>query len=260
MPAWLGHFFYISFLTGFFFYVRYKSSQKVAVISVLLLWSWYQFSNTFSNVYLDPGTLFFGASSVAFWDLALERRHFSLALLAGVSLALCTMYKGLTVLGFLPVLAFLVLSGLYRAPKSETARITGLGLAAITSFVIPLMGYAIAIGHSRCPEFIKLYWAYQFTNRFGPGWTITGLFQKGYWQNLFKYSYFPPLALRALPRLTSESNIQIPAILLVTFITMFAGAGLYGGQYLLMVLPWLAWLIAEGTALGFPSTSGRCAG
>lgn len=249
----VGHFFYVSFLTGFFFYVRHKSSQKVAVISVLLLWSWYQFSNTFSNVYLNPGTLFFGSAAIAFFDFSLARRSLKLALAAGLSLALCTMYKGMTVLGFLPVLAFLLLSAFFRAQRSERPRLAGLAAVAILSFLAPLGVYAAAISRSHCPDFIQIYWSCQFTHRFGPGWTITRLFKKEYWLHLQKYSYYlTPLALLPLRRITSESRIQIPAILLATFIPMFAGAGLYGGQYLLMVLPWLAWLIAEGIAAWIP--------
>ena len=169
---------------------------------------------------------------------------------AGISLALCAMYKGMTVLGFLPVLAFLQLSALFRAPKAGRPRLAGLGIVAVLCFLVPLAASFVAVRRSRCSGvFPGLLVVPASPTVLALAGVFPGSFAKDYWQNLLKYSYYlTPLALLPLGRITSGSRIQLPAILLATFIVMFAGARLNGGQYLLMVLPWLAWLISEGIA------------
>src|SRR4051794_15500901 len=43
-----GHLCYVGFLAMFFFAMRRHAGQRVAVLGVVLLWSWYLFSNIFS--------------------------------------------------------------------------------------------------------------------------------------------------------------------------------------------------------------------
>jgi hypothetical protein len=232
----VGHVFYIAFLWMFFLNVRKLSDERVAVLSVLLLWSWYQFSNTFSNVYLDPGTLFFGTASVFLISKSLVDETVPYAMLSGLSLALCALYKGLTFLGFLPVGAWLFIN----SPSSEK----GKAAAISTGVFAAVVGvYVLLVLKSHVPDFFTVYWGRQMTHRFSAGWQIKNLFQAGYWKELMRYSYFlAPLAL--VPIFRKPRYFAVPAVLLFTFVMMFAPARLWGGQYLLMVLPWLAWLIA----------------
>src|SRR5262249_4479727 len=51
----LGHTLYILFLWFFFHATRRRSSEPIAILTILMLWSWAVFSNTFSSFYLDPG-------------------------------------------------------------------------------------------------------------------------------------------------------------------------------------------------------------
>jgi 4-amino-4-deoxy-L-arabinose transferase-like glycosyltransferase len=231
----LGHLFYVGFLWMFFLNVRKISGQTVAAVAVFLLWTWYQFSNTFSNVYLDPGTLFFGTAAIFSLREGLSKQNGPAVFFAGFFVTACLLYKGLTVLGFLPAIAFIFL----RFEK-KSARFLGIFLGGV---LIPLLVYLVGLYYSRAPDFFAVYWSRQMTHRFGPGWKFINFWELGYWKELLRYSYFlAPLAV--VPLLRKISTTEIPAILLLSFIAMFAPARLWGGQYLTLVLPWLAWLIA----------------
>ena len=60
-------------------------------------------------------------------------------------------------------------------------------------------------------------------------------------------SYFLPfLTLGIFLPGRQRRHLLLPAVLFATFVLMYAPAGRVGGQYELMLLPWLAWLTAEG--------------
>lgn len=245
----LGHLFYLSFVWMFFLFVRRYSGTATAVVSVLLLWIWYQFSNTFSTFYLDPGVLFFGTASVFAFVLALEKNQIRLAVLAGAMLALALLYKGLTVLGFLPALGLIFL--LLPLPPSRK----GLIAVAFVLGFIPLVAlYVAGIHQSRVPNFLEIYWSRQFLHRFGPKWDWMLLFNWEYWAQLIgQYTYLIPLlGIPTLFRRGGGLSVWLPAALAATFICMFAPANLNGSQYVVMVMPWLAWLSAQTIARWIP--------
>jgi 4-amino-4-deoxy-L-arabinose transferase-like glycosyltransferase len=237
----LGHLFYVSFLLLMFTQVRRLSSERVATLTVLLLWSWYLFSNIFSTYYLEPGVLFFGAASVFTWESARRRASRGLAAGAGVLLALAVLYKGLTVLGFLPAWAWVA-----RRPEENSSRAWRAGgLAALSAFAAVLLAYALLLRYGGAPDFLSHYWSRQVTHRFGQKWSLWRLLDREYWEQLLRYTYYlAPVGLLALVTRPDRRSV-LPAILAVSFITLFASNGLRGGQYLVMVLPWIAWLVAE---------------
>ncbi|MBI1860774.1 MAG: glycosyltransferase family 39 protein, partial [Deltaproteobacteria bacterium] len=228
----VGHLYYVAFLSLFFLYVRRKSSEKIAVVSVILLWSWFQFSNPHSNVYLDPGALFWGALSVFLWDR--DRPNPS----AGVALGLCALYKSMTFVGFLPALALITFQR--RAWRRA--------VLALLAFITPVGLYALALRSSPEPDFLAKYWSVQITHRFARIWSVANLFAFEYWRQFLYYSYYlAPLGLIAFRKQT-RSEAVIPTVMAVPFIVIYSVSGLIGGQYLIMVLPWIAWLIALGVA------------
>lgn len=238
----VGHLYYVAFLVLFFIFVRRESSERTAVWAVLLLWVWDRFSNTFSNVYLDPGLLFWGTASLYFAfspKAALKGEH---AAAAGLSWALAFLYKGVAALGFGVPLALCLIFQLRHSILS-TLRCT---LFFLLSFSIPLALYVWGIQNSSVPNFLELYWQHQVSDRFGPAWQIAAMLAPEYWKRLLIHThYLAPLALLSL------SNGKSPGVILawvtaLTYIALFAGAGLAGNQYLIMVMPWIAWLIAEG--------------
>jgi 4-amino-4-deoxy-L-arabinose transferase-like glycosyltransferase len=252
----LGHLFYISFLWMLFSFIRRYSGAATAVVTVLMLWIWYQFSNTFSTFYLDPGVLFLGTASVFVFVLALEKNRALLSYCAGVLLALAVMYKGLTFLGFLPTLALAFLILPLTAPRKVL-----IGAAFVVGF-LPVLGlYVMAVQHSRVPHFLDIYWSRQFVHRFGPQWDWMRLVGWEYWrQLLLQYTYaIPLLAIPTLFRKGGGVAVWLPAALAVTFICMFAPANLNGSQYVIMVMPWLAWLSAQTIVRWIPVSAPKVA-
>ena len=247
----VGHLYYVAFLLMFFVYIRRVSDEKVAVWTILLLWIWGRFSNFFSNVYLDPGALFFGAASVFLWQMCMAERRVRLAPAAGFCLALCALYKGLTVLGFLPAWAVLVF--VHRGRREELKDI-GICVAwAAGAAVLPCLAYLIALHYSRVPHFLSAYWGSQMTHRFEKSWSWSSLFGFFFWRELMRDSYFLPLlSLGIFLPGRERSHLLLPLVLFVTFVFMYAPAGRVGGQYELMLLPWLAWLTAEGVFARVP--------
>lgn len=233
----VGHVFYVGFLWTLFLFVRRKSGEATAVATILLLWIWFRFANFFSNVYLDPGTLFFGGLAIFAFDWALDNRPMRAGLGSGIALALCTMYKGMTVLGFLPALALLALRNYRRAWWA------GAGLVVGATCVLVL--YYLGIRQSEVPDFISLYFEKQWVHRFERQWNWSGLWDWSFWHPLFQDTYWlallAPLAWRERSR-----ELLLPTVLVLTFVAMFAPSGRDGAHYRLMILPWLAWLIAAG--------------
>lgn len=244
----LGHVCYVVFLWGLFLFVRGRHSESVAVVTVLLLWAWHRFSNPFSNVFVDPPALVFGASSVLCLSAALEGRLVWSAL-SGVALAACVATKGMLALGFLPALATCLGLALHRRPaawRGLLARASVLVLA----FAVVLGGYVLAVRSSSVPHFFDIYWSRQFTHRFAQLFSLGRLFETRFWPSLLKETYYAAplvlLSLRGLARKESAIPLFLPLSLLVTFGLMYIGADRIGGQYWLTVMPWVAWLIALG--------------
>ena len=179
----VGHLYYIAFLLMFFTYVRRVSDEKLPFGRFLLHGVRAKFSNFFSNVYLDPGALFFGAASVFLWQMCLAERRARLAPVAGFSLALCALYKGLTVLGFLPAWAALILLRLFLAPRGELKDVGLCSLWAAVAALLPCIVYLIAVHFSRVPDFLSLYWASQITHRFGLTWRWGAIFGIRSWKD-----------------------------------------------------------------------------
>jgi 4-amino-4-deoxy-L-arabinose transferase-like glycosyltransferase len=252
----LGHLYYLAFLTVFFLYLQRVSGLKVAVWAVLLLWSWPLFSNFFSNVYLDPGTLFFGSLALLLWEACHRERRAALAPLAGLSLGVCAIYKGLTVLGFLP--AWLVVAAVHRLPGEPPLEIVKRWGAAFLGALLPCALYLAALRTSHVPDFLSLYWNRQMTLRFSQTWSWSGLFQARFWWAILRDTHFlAPLAFTAFLPGRSRHHLWLPATLLLSFILMYAPADRIANQYWLMLLPWLAWLIAEGALSRIPFAPGK---
>jgi 4-amino-4-deoxy-L-arabinose transferase-like glycosyltransferase len=253
----VGHVFYIAFLLVFFLHLRREQNQKTAVGAVLLLWIWARFSNFFSNIYLDPGCLFFGFSAIPLVGLAFRRRQPAWAALAGLSLALSAMTKGMTVLGFLPAVAFVCLSERNPSVKRLSREAWELRIRSIAALLVGLVGvlalYDLAIQRSNAPDFLEVYFRRQWAGRFSQLWDWWGLFRAPFWTSLWRDSYYTlPLALLAWPKRNAPTCAWVPWILLLTFICMYAPAGRYSVNYWVTVLPWVAWLVSTGALARLP--------
>lgn len=245
----VGHFFYVAFLWIFFLYLRHRSSQRTAIWTVIILWVWYRFANFFSNVYLDPGLLFFGSGSFFLWDLSLEKLSKKFAGLAGLSLGLAFLYKGLAILGFLPAMALLFLYWLSKGEFRSRGVLLALGLLG---FGVVLLGYQGVLQLSSVPNFLEHYLDRQFFGRVKREWLWSNLVWYDFWISLVRDTeYLFPLVLLAAFRWRSI-NVWLPAVLLMTFIMMYINVSLVAHQYWITVLPWAAWLIAEGTLSRIP--------
>lgn len=240
-----GQIFYVLCLLMLFYGIRHLSSEKTAIWTILLLWSWDRFSNFFSNAYLDPGLLFFSGTSLFLYTTTKNR---ALQFLAGMLLALGFMQKGMVNLGFGPAFAFVF----FRQAKVDFRQSLKTVLIFFLSFFSVLLLYFILIKTSHVPEFFDLYWKSQSKQRFGSRWDWSRLWGTKYWGLLLKDThYFLPLALLALFRV-KNFTVLLPLILLTTFTVLYASANLNGGQYWITILPWLAWLIAENLLARIP--------
>jgi len=233
-----GHLFYVGFLFVFFLYLREVAGQKSAIWAVLLLWSWYRFANFFSNVYLDPGALFFGSSAIFALDLAFRRVSAGWALVSGIALGLCVMDKGAVIVGFLPVMGLIAVLGFRKAPLLIVIPV--LVAAAVFSL------YAGAIHWSSVPDFITRYFSNQLGKRVGGGWQWSRLVEWKFWKGLCQdTNWFAPLVVFSVIDGFRRREVWMALLLLVPFLTIYACEGLWGHQYWLTVLPWVAWLLAE---------------
>ncbi len=231
-----GHLFYILFLWIYFLWIQKKFSEKTAFWSVILLWSFYRFSNFFSNVYLDPGCLFLGFSSILLFEISIEEAKRSFAFLGGMALALSAMYKGLTVVGFLPV--FLVPLVFIRRSAIEKLSCS---LIFVVGFILPLLAYLGIVLNSSVPDFFDIYWEHQMTNRFAKAWSFLGLLDPPFWKELLFDSYGFLLILPAAFGLAiRKKQYLIPLAFFTSFLVMYAVTYRKGTQYWLMLLPWIA--------------------
>lgn len=239
-----GHLLYVAFLFFFFGYVKRKSGTGVATLTVLLLWTFHLFANVFSTFYLDPGVLFFGMLSMIHWEEANLQLNKKSALLSGLFFALAVLYKGITIVGFGPAYLWLALWGLYRNRHSKQLYLNWglfLGVAAA-----PILLYYFAVRASDFPDFFEAYWQRQVTLRFSQVTSFWNIFRWDFWLGVWKYTNFLlPLAFLTVRRLKSRPEFVAAWLIPSTFLLQVAAAGLTPGQYLIMALPWIAWLISE---------------
>lgn len=252
----VGHLLYVAFLLLMFFNVRRLSGQKAATWTVLLLWSWYIFSNTFSSFMMDPGVLFFGTASVFCFEASLARGSRWLSMGAGVLFSLALLYKGLAATGFLPCLAMLLVTTVWQRKELKTP--IALSVAAIAGTVIATGAYVIAVSHSSVPDFLTLYFSRQFAHRIGPTWAVARLFSGDFWLTLLKYTfYLSPLVLISWWKNPPGISKWMPTTLLLTYLVVLPSAGLFAPHHYIMLMPWIAWLLADGVFSRIPWSTGR---
>ena len=253
----LGILFYFLFIGVYFLFVRKKTNEKVAVLSVLLLWSWSRFSNFFSNVYLDPGTLFFGTVAIALFDLSLEKRKKTLSFVSGISLGLALLYKGMAVAGFFPILLVSFVASylsIYREKKS-TKILWQLVLIFLLGALFVVVPFLMALFQSSVPDYLSRYWDYQMVSRIRPAWNIKQLVNGLFWSKLLiDTNYLLPLCLLIF-RKKNSSSLCIPLVAAVSFGGLLLFSNLVGIQYWLYLLPWLAWLISDSLVSWLPVSS-----
>ncbi len=239
-----GILFYFGFLLCFFRFLLATTSKQVAVLAILILWSFDRFSTYFSRPYLDGGTLFFGANAVflLWWGLKEKRKW--LGALGGVSLALSFMTKGLTALGFLPALAWVSWIAWTGSRENRRAMVEHIGVF-ILSFVVVLGGY-LALVLWQVPEMIQKYWENQWINRFRISWDWRLLWSSHFWLRLSRESHFLLFPTIALALFRRPKGIQwTPWVLFASFVVLYAPAERVGLQYWVMLFPWLAWGLAS---------------
>jgi 4-amino-4-deoxy-L-arabinose transferase-like glycosyltransferase len=241
-----GHLYYVGFLILFFYMLRKFYTQRIAVIGILVLWLFPAFSNYFSNFYLDPGALFWGSLFLAMLYMALENRSLLLSLFSGACLAFAFMSKGLTALAFGPVAAAICLEHIRnprgRFPFKYKASLIAASLVG-TAVVLGL--YFWKLSHSSVPDFFVLYWQKQMSARFSKSWNLSGVFSGDFWFVLLKHTHFlAPLALVPLLSSREKKSVWLPSVFFVSFVLIYAPAARIGAQYLVMLLPPIAWLLA----------------
>ena len=239
-----GHLFYVLFLWILFVYLRRFANEAVAFSSVILLFLWYRFANFFSNVYLDPGLLFFGAASVFLMHVALEKKKGSLAQVAGLALGCAFLYKGFAALGFIAALILIQASYFFKIEKRPQSLHISLFFWSALAGVFGL--YIYLLSNSSNPDFLSHYFHRQFSERTNREWNWFGSFRWSFWDSILKDTYYlAPLAFLPLFSRPISLRALLPWSLLSPFLILYSCAGLEGGQYWITVLPWIAWLVSE---------------
>ena len=231
--------FYVLFLWMLFHFVQKNSGEKIAVWTIILLWSWSRFSNFFANVYLDPGALLFGMAALVTWKRS--------PLLSGFLFSLAILYKGLAVAGFLIPIGLFAL----EKPRVKDISLFVLGVS------LPLIVFTLAVFQSSVPDYWQRYWNLQMGKKLAPKWSGPTLLSGHFWWLLWRdTNYFLPLVLFSL----RKKDLKIPLATGATFLFLIAQSGLVGNQYWLYVMPWLAWLIAAGVFVRIPMREERLVG
>jgi len=246
MPS---HLFYVlSLLLGYVWISDLARSRRAGALFVVLIWAFPILSNFFSNAYLDPQAFFLGFVAVYALERAtrLKARR-AWGLVAGLALAGCALTKGLTVLGFGPAMAYLVVTRLRQNPKDVL--FASLSTLALAFGVLGL--YAWGISQSDVPAFIATYLERQWSARFAIATDWTLLYKFHYYKELARETHYlivlVPLALYFKnKRIPSGDARLLPVILLASFVLMYFPTARVGHQYWIMLLPWAAWLIALG--------------
>jgi hypothetical protein len=253
----------------FFLWIRRRSpaGSSAPYLFVVVLWSMALFSRFYGQVYLDPIFFFFGVLAVFALDLALESpqrlAQVAWSMVAGVALAFCAMAKGMSFLGFGPVMAYLTLRAIRRTEKGPAVLAAGLCLATCAA---TLGLYWLAIRNSSVPDFFESYFARQWSGRFSQQYQLNKLLRPGGWWHLLVQTNFlivlVPLALgfrsrrhRPSPSSTRfswsailEPRFAIPTIAALSFVLMYFPANRVAAQYFIPILPWAAWLVSLGLA------------
>jgi 4-amino-4-deoxy-L-arabinose transferase-like glycosyltransferase len=240
----VGIVFYAAFIGLFFSFLRRVLDLRRAVVATLVLWSFYRFSNFFSNVYLDPGALFFGAASVFWLREGLSEKKRAQCIAAGVSLALCVMTKGLTALGFLPAILFVAFLSWRLKREKIRAFLSRLGWFGGAGTIV--VAVYLLLVQWRAPGLIGKYWNNQWVNRFAHQWDWSLLFGWRFWGSLARdthYLLIPAVLLLLWKR--PKGLGWLPWILLASFAGLYAPADRVGMQYWVMLLPWAAWIVSQ---------------
>ncbi len=238
-----GHIFYFGFLSLLFFYIRKKTNEKTAFLTLFFLWIWGRFSNSFSAVYLDPGVHFFGFSAVILLENAIEKNKFKTYFFSGLFFAFVLLMKGLTILGYAPVILFLTIRRFLKpfTFKEIQQALCGLFLGV----ALPLSLYVIALKASSTPEFFQVYWSHQVTNRFAKIASVDNFFSLHFWKPLFEdTSYYSLLALLALPKIAKTSALQLITLIAGGFILLYAPNRCSGAHYFIPIIPFFAFGLA----------------
>ncbi len=239
-----GIVFYAAFLGLFFHFLRKVIGLRHAVVATIVLWSFYRFSNFFSNVYLDPGALFFGTGAVFWLYEGLTEKRRGKCLIAGACLALCVMTKGLTALGFLPAILFV--AGLAWRKKKENTRAFLRRFAWFDWAGTVVAGAYLLTVHLCAPGLIQKYWNNQWVNRFAHQWDWSLLFGWRFWGSLARDTHYLLIPAVLLLFWKRPKGIEwLPWVLLASFAGLYAPADRVGMQYWIMLLPWVAWAVAQ---------------
>lgn len=238
-----NHLFYLGFLFLFFRNLRRFFSDESAVLGIFILWTLPKFSNWFSTTYLDPACLFFGFLSIHF---LLLKKPFA----AGLSLALAIASKGLAAIGFVPALAYIAV----REGRLDRKYY----LKAILGLCLPLFVYFLMIRQSTVPDFFERYWQRQVSSRFQARFDWEPVFRKEFWTSLLKDSqgtlvFLPLLLWQQRKQILMHSALASFWILFVSYTVLLASKNRIGGQYWLMVFPWICALCAIGLFQWKPS-------
>ncbi len=228
-----GHIFYFGFLALLFFYIRRKTSEKTAILTLLFLWTWGRFSNSFSAVYLDPGVHFFGFLGLILFEEALLQNKAKLFFFSGLALSLVSLMKGLTLLGYFPALFVLCLYAL----KERKLSLKGLTIFAV-AILIPILSYVFILKQSSAPDFLESYWARQVTNRFAKVASVQNLFSLHFWKPLIEDTgYYSLFAFLVLPKLFSNSALRLVWSISIGFILLYAPNLCSGAHYFIPIIP-----------------------
>jgi 4-amino-4-deoxy-L-arabinose transferase-like glycosyltransferase len=249
-----GHLFYVLSLFLIYKVAARWVNVQAATLSVFLLWTWSVYSNFFSTFYLDPGSIFFGfyflyllARSLGFDGhdrlQVSQTRRALWAVLAGLSLALSFLFKGLTALGFGLPAAALLLGRLWKAythlklvPAVKRCALSV--LLCLGTFALVATLYYVGIKNSSVPDFLDRYWQRQISNRFGKSWTWGGIFNSLFWIRLLKDSHYLLLLMPvAFWRLPKNSFWMWTFLSWLSFVCLYAPAQRIGSQYWILIFP-----------------------
>ena len=245
-----SHFFYVLSLALLYVWVSdLARSKRAGALVVILFWAFPILSNFFASAYLDPQAFFLGLFAVFALDRSTrpQSRFLLWALLSGTLLAACAMTKGLTVLGFGPAMAYLIVSRIKEAPRRI---FFSAFLCVLTAFMVTAL-YVGAVSQSDVPQFLPTYFDRQWSGRFAlnSDWKLLGrLF---YYKELARETHYlivivPVILLLKRRSLPYRDSWLLPLVLLTSFVLMYFPAARVGHQYWIMLLPWAAWIIAVG--------------
>ncbi|MBY0372314.1 glycosyltransferase family 39 protein [bacterium] len=237
-----GILFYVGFLLVFFRLLRLIDGPRLAVAGTLALWVMYRFSNFFSNVYLDPGMVFFGMASLLLAYEGVKAQSPLRLLIAGCCLALSFMMKGMAAAGFVPAIGFTLLWG---APGRNARHAFWNVTCFVLGFATVLGLYLLAV-EARVPGLLEKYWSRQWTNRFSQQRDWSRLWEWRYWGGLLRDCHYFLLlgAVGCLWKWPRRMGL-VPWIAIASFSALYAPIDRVGNQYWLALLPWIAWVFAS---------------